>query len=240
MLKLALVEPAAMVTVEGTCAADVLLLESWTSAPPVGAGPVNVTVPVELFPPTTDDGLRVIEDRVGGLTVRLALRVMPYVPEIATEVLVRTADVETVKVAVVDPAETATLTGTRATAVLLLSSATTAPPLGAAAVRVTVPVELLPPTNDDGLSPREEIKRGAATVIVAVRLTPKVPVMTDDVSAATELVVTMNVAEVLPANIVTVPGTWAAAVLLLPKLTVIPPVGAAPLIVTVPVELFPP
>jgi hypothetical protein len=61
-----LVAPAATVTLEGTLAAVVLLLESATSAPPAGAGPLSVTVPVEELPPVTLVGLNVIEARVGG------------------------------------------------------------------------------------------------------------------------------------------------------------------------------
>jgi len=52
----ALVAPAATVTLEGTLAAVVLLLESVTCAPPAGAGPLSVTVPVEEFPPVTLGG----------------------------------------------------------------------------------------------------------------------------------------------------------------------------------------
>ena len=67
-VKDALVAPAATVTLEGTVAAVVLLLESATCAPPVGAGALSVTVPVEEFPPVTFVGFRVIEEseRVGG------------------------------------------------------------------------------------------------------------------------------------------------------------------------------
>lgn len=74
-VKVALVAPAGMVTLEGTVAA-VLLLARVTGAPPVGAGPLNVTVPVEdCVPPTTVVGLRAREERVGSgaaVTVRLA------------------------------------------------------------------------------------------------------------------------------------------------------------------------
>ena len=52
----ALVAPAATVTLEGTLAVVVLLLESATCAPPAGAAPLSVTVPVEEFPPVTLTG----------------------------------------------------------------------------------------------------------------------------------------------------------------------------------------
>ena len=62
-VKLALVAPASTVTLAGTVAA-VELSESDTTAPPVGAAALKVTVPVEEFPPTTPVGLRVCEDKV--------------------------------------------------------------------------------------------------------------------------------------------------------------------------------
>lgn len=61
--KVALVAPAATVTLEGTVANVVLLLESVTCAPPEGAGPLRVTVPVEEFPPVTLVGLSESEER---------------------------------------------------------------------------------------------------------------------------------------------------------------------------------
>lgn len=75
-VKVALVEPAGTVTLEGTVARDVLLLDRTTAAPPVGAGPFRVTVPVDGVPPFTDVGLRVREDRLGVLTVKEAVRVL--------------------------------------------------------------------------------------------------------------------------------------------------------------------
>src|SRR5437773_1656776 len=81
-VKVALVAPAGTVTLDGTVATDVSLLESATCAPPDGAGPLSVTLPVDEFPPVTLVGLRVREVRVGGgggagFTVSEAVLVMP-------------------------------------------------------------------------------------------------------------------------------------------------------------------
>ena len=58
----ALLAPAATITLAGTRAAVVLLLESATCAPPAGAGLLNVTVPVDEFPPATLAGFTVSEE----------------------------------------------------------------------------------------------------------------------------------------------------------------------------------
>ena len=76
-VRVALVPPAGTVTPAGTVAALVLLLESETSAPPLGAGPLSVTVPVEELPPVTLVGLTLSEASVGGVTVSEAVRVAP-------------------------------------------------------------------------------------------------------------------------------------------------------------------
>ena len=67
--------PAGTVTLAGTVAA-VLVLDRDTTAPPVGAVPFSVTVPVEEAPPTTVAGLTVTDNRAAGVTVRFALRVL--------------------------------------------------------------------------------------------------------------------------------------------------------------------
>jgi len=76
-VKVAVVEFAAIVTLAGTAAEAVLLLDSVTSAPPAGAGPLSVTVPVEGVPPRTEVGLSETEVRVAAVTVKLAVRVVP-------------------------------------------------------------------------------------------------------------------------------------------------------------------
>jgi hypothetical protein len=63
-VNVALVDPAATVTLAGTCAALVLLLDSDTLAPPLGAAPLNVTVPVAELPPVTLVGLTDTPDNV--------------------------------------------------------------------------------------------------------------------------------------------------------------------------------
>jgi hypothetical protein len=174
-VKVAFVAPAATVTLAGTVAAAVLLLVSVTVAPPDGAALDNVTVPCELLPPTTVDGLNVSDDNAacaGGFDiVNTALRLTPPdTPLMVAEVDVVTVAVLTVNVALVAPAATVTLAGTVARAVLLLVSVTTAPPDGAALASVAVPCELLPPTTVDGLSAIDESVAGGGAAGVTVKV----------------------------------------------------------------------
>ena len=78
-----------------------------------------------------------------------------------------TVVVETVKFAVVDPAATRTLARTVAEP-LLLVSVTVAPPVGAAADSVTVPVDDEPPVTDVGESVTLETVGSAGGLIVSV------------------------------------------------------------------------
>ena len=73
----AVVAPAAIVTLAGTWATAVRLLESVTTRPPAGAGPSSVTVPVDGLPPCTVLGLMVWIDIVGAVTDNLAVTVTP-------------------------------------------------------------------------------------------------------------------------------------------------------------------
>jgi len=86
-VKVALVAPAGTVTLEGTLAAP-LSLESATCAPPAGAGPLSITVPVEdCKPPTTLVGFRVREETVGrggGVTVSVAALLVTLPTELVT------------------------------------------------------------------------------------------------------------------------------------------------------------
>ena len=79
------------------------------------------------------------------MTVSDAVCVVVLVAEIVTEVVFDTVFVVTVKFAVVFPAVTVTELGTVATAVELLERLTTVPLVGAGPLRVTVPVDGVPP-----------------------------------------------------------------------------------------------
>lgn len=71
-MKVAVVALAATVTLAGTCAAAALLLDRVTTAPPAGAGPFRVTVPVEVLPPIVEVGLSVTE---------VSVKVVKFKPE---------------------------------------------------------------------------------------------------------------------------------------------------------------
>ena len=122
---------------------------------------------------------------------------------------------EIVKIALVAPAATEILAGTVAALVLLLLKATTAPPLGAALVNVTVPCEVLPPVTLDGFTDSEDKLAGGGgggtglTVSVAVRVPPlKVAEMVTLLVAVTEIVLTVKEALVAPANTVTLAARY--------------------------------
>ena len=165
----------------------------------------------------------------------------PNDPETLTAVVLDTADVVTVKALLVDPAGTVTLAGSEAAAELSESD-TTAPPLGAAALSVTVPVDDAPPTTVVGLSVSDvRVSDGAAVMLSAVNsvVLPREAVSVT-VVLSTGNVVTVNDALVAPAGNVTDAGTLAEPGRLLLRLTLSPPVGAGLSRVTVPLADVPP
>ena len=72
-----LVAPAGITVDGGTWATDVRLLLKVIVAPPDGAGPLRVTIPVDELPPITVLGFRLTEVSPAGFTVRAAVRVTP-------------------------------------------------------------------------------------------------------------------------------------------------------------------
>src|SRR3954447_14164481 len=66
VVKLALMLPAGIVTLGGTMTSPSMLPCKVTTAPPAGAGEVNVTVPVTELPDTMEGWLRVRDERLGG------------------------------------------------------------------------------------------------------------------------------------------------------------------------------
>jgi hypothetical protein len=143
--KLAALCPAGTRVDAGTVAVPGLLLESWMTRPPAGAGALRVTCPVDAAPrPRIVGGDRVTADGTGGTTMSWAVRVVPA----PTAVIVRltgfgTGPVWTRKLFVVAPTGTVTEAGTTATSAgAELERVTTTPPFGAGPLSLTCPVEV--------------------------------------------------------------------------------------------------
>ena len=73
----ALALPAGTVTKAGTPAADGTPLLNDIATPPLGAGPVSITVPWDVAPPRTLVGLTENELNAGGMTVSTAVNMLP-------------------------------------------------------------------------------------------------------------------------------------------------------------------
>lgn len=159
----------------------------------------------------------------GGVTVRVAVRLTPpKLAVIVTGVEAVTLDVVMANVAVVAPAATVTEGGTAA-ALPLLESMTAAPPAGAAALSVTVPVADAPPETLEGETARVDSVAvpgggGAPGSTQSTGCSPFPSLHTVSITGVdtdTECVVTVNVALLAPAGTVTLAGTDATEGLLL-------------------------
>jgi hypothetical protein len=108
-------------------------------------------------------------DEEPACTVRLAVGdALPYEAVIVTTVVEVTAAVLIENVAEELPAATVIDPGTVATALLLLVSVTTAPPVGAAPARLTVPCEEVPPVTVVGFTVKELNAGVTVTAVVCV------------------------------------------------------------------------
>jgi hypothetical protein len=128
----------------------------------------------------------------------------------------------TTNVADVEVAGTVTLVGTVAAAVLSLDRATTAPPAGAARVRVAVPVEVPPLEMLAGLT---DMLASAGAVVVTARTAvfvsvPEVAVIVAEPAVVLTDVATLNDTDVAPAGTVTFKGTVATDVSELDRATI--------------------
>lgn len=234
--KAAPVAPAATV-MEAGIVSDALLSESATTRPPAGAATFRVTVQEVVPPEVTEVGAQ--ESVLGmesGVTVTEAVLEAPLLFAVTTTaVLEETAPAVARNKALVDPAATVTEAGT-VSAALLSESATTRPPVGAAALRVTVQEVVPPAVTEAGIQERLLGMGSGVTVTEAVLEVPlPVAVTVTAVLVETAPAVAKNEALVDPAATVTEAGTE-SAVLLPESVTVKPPVGAAPVNVTVHVE----
>jgi len=144
IVKLADDAPLPIVTLLGTVAAALLLCND-TTAPPLGAIPFNVTVPVTLFPPAMLCGFRLMAVNEAGFTSSVAVTVPLAVAEIVAELGKETPLEVTLNVAVIAPGRTFTDEGTLATDALLLDRITCMPASGAGPFRVMEATDTVPP-----------------------------------------------------------------------------------------------
>jgi len=92
MMKLPVLDPAATVTINGNSAL-VELVDKVTTVPPVGAGPLRVTVPADELPPTILDGITETPVNTATAIVRVAVWATPNVPVMEAVTVLPTADV---------------------------------------------------------------------------------------------------------------------------------------------------
>ena len=239
IVKVLEVVPAVTVRLAGTVARFVSELARVTTAPPAGAGPFSVTVPVRAVPPPMLAAAVTLTRTTEGVTARVAEAVRPpVVAEMSAVVGEATPTVETVNVAVFVAAATVTLAGTVATAVFELVSVTTVSPVGAFPSRVTVPVAEAPPTRllmfrATSATAGVGVTSSTACLTVPASVAERVAVE----ATATVFAVTVKLADEAPAATVTLAGTVATATFELERAIRMPPAGATVLRLTEPVTV---
>jgi hypothetical protein len=248
-VKSTLVWPAGTVTLAGTVTSEVLPLASATAVPPLGAAPFNVTVPVPGVPPGTLPANETCAS--SGNSVMSVADVVPLNDaEIRTFVVAVTELVAIANDAVVCPAGTETLAGIVTGTVPVppfenaFVSVTVAPPDGAAADSLTVPVADLPPTRSTGLVDTALMPAAPPAVMISSACCPGLPgrsakmfMLNCDVCGD---VLIVKLALVAPAGTVTLDGIVAtlAGAGVESAIAVAPLCG--PLSVTVPTDDCPP
>ena len=229
-VKVPLLDPALMVALAGTLSAAAALLDRFTVAA-LAVAFVSVTVQVALWPVPNVTGAQLSDDSCAG-AARFSVKVCELLLALAVTTAVWSVTTDptvAVKTAVVAPAGTVTLAGTVALA-LLLESDTAKPPVGAAALDVTVQEE------DPGAFtvPGEQltvfnVTGGESCMIVIAAPAPRAGIGALDGSvASTPVSVTGELVLVVPGAIVKVAWAtdpFAMAVLFSPKRThvVLPP-----------------
>ena len=180
-VKAAVVAAAATVTLEGTVKLALLLVKA-TAEPPVGAAPLNVTVQVLVPGPVNEAGLQA---RALTLTVtaatseiaEVALAPLAVAVSVAVE-LVEIVPAVAVNVPVVAEAGMVIEAGAVSSG-LLDEMVTVRPPVGAAALAVTVHVLVAPEVRDDGEQASEVTVTSGDKLMEAVLEVPlSVAVMT--------------------------------------------------------------
>jgi len=213
--------------------------ETSTTVPPAGAGPVMVTVPVLELPPGTVLGEHDIAKTSGGVTVSFVLTLAsPMEADIVAVTASVTGTVVIEKVAVAEPAGTVTLVGGLA-AELVVLRLTTTPLVDAAPVRVTVPKTGFPPATGEGDAVTDSGTGGSTVRSVVISLPLAVAVMIGLVLAVTGKVATTKLTELAPPGTVTVVGGAALGSFELIA-TTRPAVGAGPVRVSNPDDVWPP
>jgi hypothetical protein len=184
MLKVPLLFPAGIVSVPMVgVAAFMLSLVKLAVTPPVGAGPVRITVPTDCVGAVTEPGAKKNDEMVGGITVRVAgtFKLEPELADTVTAVDANTLAVVTVNVPMVLPAGTVAqpqagkLTGSApAGETFVILKLTNTPPAGAVSLMVTVPVDWLPPTTFAGINLTWTTGGGRTVTVALVEPVPPI------------------------------------------------------------------